>query len=96
VLANSSNLQAETRVASSAPRLDHDQSIVHQNFRHSFPGLPISQAQTNKLFAQCAVHKPADFAIVLAAFLALAVWKAPPWSVVCAVAFLGAVSTFLS
>jgi chromate transporter len=40
------------------------------------------------------IHKPADFAIVLAAFLALAVWKAPPWSVVCAVALLGALSTF--
>jgi chromate transporter len=42
------------------------------------------------------VNHPADFAIVLAAFLALAVWKAPPWSVVCAVATLGAISSFLN
>jgi len=40
------------------------------------------------------VHKPADFAIALAAFLALAVWKAPPWCVVCAVALLGALASF--
>jgi chromate transporter len=40
------------------------------------------------------VHHPADFAIVLSAFLALAVWKAPPWSVVCAAALIGALSTF--
>jgi chromate transporter len=41
------------------------------------------------------VHKPSDFAIVLAAYIALAVGKAPPWAVVCATAAVGgAVSLF--
>ena len=42
------------------------------------------------------IHHPADFAIALAAFLALAVWKLPPWSVVCAAALLGTLSNFAS
>jgi chromate transporter len=41
------------------------------------------------------VHKPSDFAIVLAAYIALTVGKAPPWAVVCATAAVGgAVSLF--
>jgi chromate transporter len=42
------------------------------------------------------VHRPLDFAAVLTAFLALAVWKAPPWAVVCAMAAVGALSRFVS
>ncbi len=41
------------------------------------------------------VHKPVDFTVVLAAFLALVVWKAPPWTVVCAVAAIGGIAGFL-
>jgi chromate transporter len=43
-----------------------------------------------------AVLKPADFVIALAAFLALAVWKAPPWLVVLATATLGLMSSYWS
>ena len=42
------------------------------------------------------VYKPFDFAIALAAFLALVAWKAPPWTVVCFVAATGAVASFLT
>ena len=41
------------------------------------------------------VHEPFDFAVVLAAFLALVSWKAPPWIVVCAVAAIGGIASFL-
>ncbi len=41
------------------------------------------------------VHTPFDFAVVLAAFLALVAWKAPPWIVVCAVAAIGGIASFL-
>jgi chromate transporter len=41
------------------------------------------------------VHKPSDFAIVLAVYLGLTVGKAPPWAVVCATAAVsGAMSLF--
>ena len=36
------------------------------------------------------VRTPADFAVVLAAFVALMLWKAPPWAVVAAAAAAGA------
>jgi chromate transporter len=36
-----------------------------------------------------AVRGPADFAQALAAFVALAWWRAPPWAVVVASALLG-------
>ena len=39
---------------------------------------------------QGSVHMPADFALVLAAFVALVLWKAPPWAVVVAAAAAGA------
>ena len=39
------------------------------------------------------VHKPLNFAIALAAFLALVAWRAPPWMVVCAIAATGAVAS---
>ena len=42
------------------------------------------------------VHEPFDFAVVLAAFLALVAWKAPPWIVVCAVAAIGGIASFLT
>jgi chromate transporter len=42
------------------------------------------------------VHKPSDFTIVLAGYLALTVWEAPPWAVVCAIAAIGAASTLLT
>jgi chromate transporter len=41
------------------------------------------------------VHKPFDFAIALAAFLALVAWKAPPWTVVCTAAAIGAIASLL-
>ncbi|MBV9968929.1 MAG: chromate transporter, partial [Xanthobacteraceae bacterium] len=37
-----------------------------------------------------AIGKPGDFAVVLAAFLLLAVWKTPPWLVVALCAGAGA------
>jgi chromate transporter len=40
------------------------------------------------------VHKPSDFTIVLAGYLALTAWEAPP--VVCAIAAIGAASTLLT
>jgi len=40
------------------------------------------------------VHKSSDFAIVLGAYIALAVGKAPPWAVVCATATVGGLSIF--
>jgi chromate transporter len=43
-----------------------------------------------------AVLRPADFMVVLTAFLALTLWKAPPWMVVIAMALMGAASSFLS
>jgi chromate transporter len=42
-----------------------------------------------------AVLRPADFVFALACFLALVVWKAPPWMVVIAAAVLGVASSFL-
>ena len=39
---------------------------------------------------QGSVHRPADFALVLAAFVALVLWKSPPWAVVAAAAAAGA------
>jgi chromate transporter len=42
------------------------------------------------------VHKAGDFSAVVAAFLALTVWKAPPWIVVCAVAAVGGVASYLA
>jgi chromate transporter len=42
-----------------------------------------------------AVLKPEDFVVTLAAFLALTVWKAPPWMVVIATAVMGAALGFL-
>ena len=42
-----------------------------------------------------AVLRPADFALALAAFLALAVWKTPPWIVVTTAALLEVLSSFL-
>jgi chromate transporter len=42
------------------------------------------------------VLKPADFVVASAAFLALTVWKGPPWMVVIATALIGAASSFLS
>jgi chromate transporter len=42
-----------------------------------------------------AVLRPGDFVFALAAFLALAVWKTPPWIVVAAAALLGVLSGFL-
>jgi chromate transporter len=41
------------------------------------------------------VLRPADFVSALAAFLALVVWKTPPWMVVIAAALLGVVSSFV-
>jgi chromate transporter len=41
------------------------------------------------------VHKPSDFVLVLAAYVALTIGKAPPWAVVCATAAIGGVVTFL-
>jgi chromate transporter len=41
------------------------------------------------------VRRPLDFAVVLTAFLALAVWKIPPWAVVCAMAAMGGLSSFV-
>ena len=38
------------------------------------------------------VHNAADFAVVLAAFVALVAWKAPPWAVVCAAAAVGGIA----
>ena len=43
-----------------------------------------------------AVLKPADFVVALTTFLALTLWKAPPWMVVIATAFLGAALSFLT
>ncbi len=42
-----------------------------------------------------AVLRPADFALALAGFLALTVWKMPPWTVVAALAAAGAVGRLL-
>jgi chromate transporter len=42
------------------------------------------------------VHTPVDFAVVLVAFLALVVWKVPPWAVVSAMAAVGGLSSFVS
>jgi chromate transporter len=42
-----------------------------------------------------AVLRPADFVFALACFLALVVWKAPPWMVVIGAAALGVVSSFI-
>jgi chromate transporter len=42
------------------------------------------------------VHTPSDFTIVLAGYLALTAWEAPPWAVVCAIAAIGAASTLLT
>ena len=42
------------------------------------------------------VHKPSDFTIVLAGYLALTTWEAPPWAVVCAIAAIGAASTLFT
>jgi chromate transporter len=36
------------------------------------------------------ILKPADFVVALAAFLALTIWKVPPWMVVATAAILGA------
>jgi chromate transporter len=41
-----------------------------------------------------AIHAPADFALALAAFVALAVWKLPPWLVVVLSAAAAAVISF--
>jgi chromate transporter len=41
-----------------------------------------------------AVLKPSDFLVALAAFLALVVWKAPPWLVVAAALTLSVISTY--
>jgi chromate transporter len=41
------------------------------------------------------VHKASDFALVLAAYIALTIGKAPPWAVVCATAAIGGAVTFL-
>jgi chromate transporter len=41
------------------------------------------------------VLRPADFVFALVCFVALVVWKAPPWMVVIAAATLGAVSSVL-
>jgi chromate transporter len=42
-----------------------------------------------------AVLRPSDFVFALACFLALVVWKAPPWTVVIAATGLGVASSFL-
>jgi len=42
-----------------------------------------------------AVLRPGDFVFALAAFLALVVWKTPPWIVVTTAALLGVLSSFL-
>lgn len=42
-----------------------------------------------------AVLRPADFALALAGFLALTVWKMPPWTVVAALAAAGAIGRLL-
>ncbi|HMI53521.1 MAG TPA: chromate efflux transporter [Candidatus Saccharimonadales bacterium] len=42
-----------------------------------------------------AVSRPRDFVFALAAFLALVVWKTPPWIVVASAALLGVLSGFL-
>jgi chromate transporter len=41
-----------------------------------------------------AVLKPADFVVVLAAFLALVMWKVSPWMVVAATATLGVIGSY--
>lgn len=43
-----------------------------------------------------AVLEPTDFVLALAAFLALTVWKTPPWMVVIATAMIGVPSSLLS
>jgi chromate transporter len=40
-----------------------------------------------------AIHVPADFALAAAAFIALQMWKAPPWAVVVATALAGVALT---
>ncbi|HEY6385587.1 MAG TPA: hypothetical protein VIX91_07890 [Candidatus Acidoferrum sp.] len=42
------------------------------------------------------VHKAGDFTAAVMAFLALTVWKAPPWIVVCAVVKAGGVASYLA
>jgi len=42
------------------------------------------------------VRKASDFAIVLAGYIALTVWKAPPWAVVVAIASVAGLSTFFT
>jgi chromate transporter len=38
-----------------------------------------------------AVLRPLDFAVALAGFVALVAWKAPPWTVVLALAVVGGI-----
>jgi chromate transporter len=42
------------------------------------------------------VLKASDFALVLAGYMALTVWKAPPWAVVVAIAAVAGLSTFFT
>ena len=56
-------------------------------------GMPSAgQKQRTTSCASSAVLAPPDFALALAGFLALTVWKAPPWTVVVALAAAGALA----
>jgi chromate transporter len=74
-----------------------DQLRANQTSRALFAGVNASvvgvllAALYNPVWTS-AVLRPADFVFSLACFLALVVWKAPPWMVVIAAAGLGAAS----